>query len=246
MLNNEIKTNNQIFIEKWKNFIDLLGKYMNENFSTDSDLISHSLSKISILRKDSDFLDLCREIRNQYSHKKAFDNYVDIQQTLLEKLDKIILDIESVMNLTASKIMITNIRKTNKNECISDLVFEMKEKTYTAIPIVNEEEKVIGVFSESSLLNYFANHKEVCLARDEKISEFFKDDGSIVEDEIGFARKNEYYLFSSKRTPVFELKKIFTEKFEKGDRVGAIFITENGKQSERLLGIITSWDLVGK
>lgn len=132
------------------------------------------------------------------------------------------------------------------NNCILHLTNGLKRLEYrgydsAGIAIINNKElKVYKEKKEKGKLQNLIN------LLNEKISEFFKDDGSIVEDEIGFARKNEYYLFSSKRTPVFELKKIFTEKFEKGDRVGAIFITENGKQSERLLGIITSWDLVGK
>ena len=56
-------------------------------------------------------------------------------------------------------------------------------------------------------------------------------------------RNNEYFEFVSANTNAFLIKKWFTEAVKNRKRLGAVFVTTNGQQDGKLLGIITAWDL---
>jgi hypothetical protein len=65
-------------------------------------------------------------------------------------------------------------------------------------------------------------------------------------DFISFeSHTNEYYEFVSRDTTIFEIEEIFTQGLKKLKRISVVYITENGKSSEGLLGMITVWDLAG-
>jgi hypothetical protein len=38
---------------------------------------------------------------------------------------------------------------------------------------------------------------------------------------------------------------LFQENLEKKKRLGAVFVTANGKEDEAMLGLITAWDVAG-
>jgi len=45
-----------------------------------------------------------------------------------------------------------------------------------------------------------------------------------------------------KKTNIYEIDELFTIKKQNNQKIGAVLITENGKNNEPLLGIITSGD----
>ncbi|MDQ1144254.1 CBS domain-containing protein [Bacillus sp. SORGH_AS 510] len=51
-------------------------------------------------------------------------------------------------------------------------------------------------------------------------------------------------VFVKKEADIFEVEEIFEDTFLAQKKLEAVIITENGKATEKLLGIITSWDLV--
>ena len=51
------------------------------------------------------------------------------------------------------------------------------------------------------------------------------------------------FLFTGKETAINELSDIFEEASRDGRKVGMIFVTEHGRDTEKLLGIITAWDV---
>ena len=109
----------------------------------------------------------------------------------------------------------------------------MIENNFTHVPILGEEDRLIGVFSESSVFNYFRSHDEIILEHNITISEF--------ENFINIdARPNETFRFVSRQELLATVKGMFAAEQQK--RLGAIFITENGRPSEKLLGLITPWD----
>jgi hypothetical protein len=43
---------------------------------------------------------------------------------------------------------------------------------------------------------------------------------------------------------VFDAKDLFEKALKKMERIGMIFLTQNGKPTEKLLGILTPWDIL--
>lgn len=52
------------------------------------------------------------------------------------------------------------------------------------------------------------------------------------------------YKFIGSTTSVYEAVDIFKRHIGKGRRLEALLITRNGNPSEKLLGIITAWDIL--
>lgn len=74
--------------------------------------------------------------------------------------------------------------------------------------------------------------------KDSQIS-LFKDFIDIDKNE------NEYYSFVKKNTLLIEIEEMFQKEFKDNKRLAVVFITETGKKTEKLLGLITVWDLAG-
>ena len=58
------------------------------------------------------------------------------------------------MSLLAEEVMTKEVVKLRPNDSISVAVGIFKENLFHAIPIVNEEDKVVGILSTFDLLNY--------------------------------------------------------------------------------------------
>lgn len=50
--------------------------------------------------------------------------------------------------------------------------------------------------------------------------------------------------FLSKDCSIYELEDAFEQSFNDNEKLEAILITQNGLQSQKPIGIVTSWDLV--
>ncbi|WP_411328773.1 hypothetical protein [Anaerofustis stercorihominis] len=44
---------------------------------------------------------------------------------------------------------------------------------------------------------------------------------------------------------MIEIEDMLYNAYKRNERIGAIFITENGKENERLIGLITPYDVIG-
>lgn len=182
-------------------------------------------------------LDYCREVRNLLSHRERIGGSyaVEPSDAMLETLRDVI---EHIANpAKASHIMVgrKQVIAKNTNDLVRPAMAVMLERNFSHIPILKEE-KVVGVFSETVLLR--------CLVEAETLS---------IDDEMRFrdleqylpleSHQSEVFRFVSRNTYASDIADMFDEADRSEDRIGMIFVTENGKASERLLGIMTAWDI---
>lgn len=125
---------------------------------------------------------------------------------------------------------------------MEDLIFPtMKDMTkfkYTHIPILDENKNVIGVFSENTIFSYLLEEEIVEVNNGMR----FED----LDKTISLKKhSSEIFKFVKKTTTLREAKNIFKEELEENERIGMVFVTENSKKEEKILGIFTSWDLAG-
>ncbi|MBQ6487034.1 CBS domain-containing protein [Candidatus Saccharibacteria bacterium] len=183
-------------------------------------------------------LDMCKEIRNLLSHDSLCGGYPIIpKRELINFLNTIR---ESVAKpITARSLMVNaqNVCSAAITDTVRPIIRKMIENTYTHIPILDDG-RVIGVFSENTLLSLFSN-----------------DDIVVIEETTTFNDKNikgllplknhstECFRFASPDATIIEIREIFSEALSANQRVGLIFITQNGLPNNRILGIISPWDM---
>jgi len=119
---------------------------------------------------------------------------------------------------------------------IKDVVKEMVIRKLSHVPVI-ENHHVIGVFSRSTFFEFYANHEKISVNGDCFISDF-------VEETPIDSHGNESYVFTAKDTEAYELLDLIGKAKVGEKRVNCIFVTEHGKSTERLLGVITEVDLL--
>ncbi len=113
----------------------------------------------------------------------------------------------------------------------------MNDKLYTHIPIM-EDGKLVGIFSENVVLHYLVKNRDSLITSDTKIKEF--------ADFIPISKnRTEVFLFLPRDTLLTDVNTIFNAGLRDGKRIAVVYITETGNQKEKILGMITPWDLPG-
>lgn len=181
----------------------------------------------------------CADVRNVCSHiKKINDEYVvSPNEYLVKELKSIINEIENPIKLISIAIPIKKIYKRDIEDSIKQTIKIMNENTYTHVPIFDKG-LIIGVFSENAMFNYINNEEIVAI--DEHIS--FEN----MLPYLNIENQTESILFLQKDILVDDVIKKFKDNFKSNEKLACIYITDNGKQSGNLLGMITSWDILGK
>jgi CBS domain-containing protein len=157
-------------------------------------------------------------------HPEVVNRYRKIRDSLLYPLDALNIAIP------ASKIYTATLT-TNAIE----LLRTMNKNIYTHVPIM-EGERLVGIFSENTLLSFLADAGEAIITKDMTVADFAKH----IPLE---AHASEVFIFLPKSARLSQIFEVFNKAIHKHERIGMVFITEHGKGTEKPLGIITAWDL---
>lgn len=184
-----------------------------------------------------DDLDLCLRVRNLLSHKrKVFDAYaVEPSEEMISFLEDTIQKVKHPLRAKDIAIGINHIYKGKSVDTVLPFIKIMNEKSISHIPIV-ENDIVKGVFSDNTIMEYLLDETIIETTETMRFSDLEK---YLPLD----AHKADSFRFVSMDTLLTEINDIFAEAISKGDRIGLVFVTAHGKKTEKLLGIITAWDL---
>lgn len=211
-----------------------------DNYTDHGMLIRQMTEKNRLFQSYYTDLKLFSELRNLLVHNP----YPNSANPLIVPHSYIVKKYEEIRNalLHPKKAIDIAVRRefiytTSLNANAIDVMQTMNEKTYTHVPVMDGE-KMIGVFSENTILTYLVNNKDTILLKDTKIAEF--------KDFIGLDRHpSEYFKFVSREMSFVDIAVLFQEGLKERKRIAVIYITQNGKQEEKLLGMITAWDVAG-
>lgn len=114
----------------------------------------------------------------------------------------------------------------------------MFEKIYTHVPVYDLKKQFKGVLSETSLLRYVgsqirAGKRINSEALVEDIYEHLDQSGNKLND----------FIFLPANFGMLETRAKFDQAVNEGRRLGAVFITKNGRSNQPITGMITAWDL---
>ncbi len=181
-------------------------------------------------------LDYVRDVRNLLAHRpKISDDYmVEPSEGMIKLLKTIIDKVERPAIAGNIMVKMDQVLSFNKGDFVLPALRQMYDRGISFVPILNEG-KVCGVFSDSIFIHCTITAKHPM----EEGTMFYE-----IEDEIGLTSNQAVqFVFIERDTPVDELSDMIEEAEREHRKVGMIFVTEHGKESERLLGIITAWDV---
>ncbi len=194
------------------------------------------LGRRSEFRHIREELDYIRDVRNLLAHRpRISDDYVvEPSEGMITLLKKVIEKVERPAIADNIMVKVDDVISCNKGDFVIPALRKMNEKAIAYIPIMSDG-RVCGVFSERTFI-------ECTISGNYKI-----DDGTMfyeIEDALSLNSSNVVkFLFAERKMPIDELSDLFDEAAQSGQKIGMIFVTEHGNESEALLGIITAWDV---
>jgi len=119
---------------------------------------------------------------------------------------------------------------------LGEVIAKMSEKNFTHVPVVDKDDKFAGVISESVIVSWTADFLKGDKKNlsDTKVSDII----ALIKEPI-----NNYWIFIAMNTDGFKILSLFQEYLENNKRLGAIFVTKTGNSTEKIMGIVTAWDL---
>lgn len=188
--------------------------------------------------KLKDELDYCCEVRNVLSHNPTINQVyiVEPSDEIIDLIKNVRYRIENPVRASGIMIKKSDIYYRNMHDRIWPALIEMNDKTYTHVPILDGDGVVKGVFSENTLLSWMISGESALIDRETRFEEI---------DEILPIRKHtaESFRFIPRDMPLLKINEIFEKALSQNDRIGLIFVTDDGAEKSPVLGIISAWDI---
>ena len=224
-----------LFAEKWKE----LETSTRLSFPTwDGHEVEKFLKKMRVEGVDFTLLMALRMVRNALAHNSMPNGkpIVELNAIIIPFLDDVISRIKKLPTVTNILIPRSAVFSASLDDTISSVVGTMLANVYSHVPVLDSNGMVLGVFSESTMLEMnkagIHNDGRTTLSI---VSKFLPCDKHTAE----------VFRFVPKNDPVAHIRHLCAEALSKHERIGMIFVTENGKSDEPLLGILTVWDVAG-
>ena len=227
-------TRTEEFLDKYKQ-LEIIAR--NEYNLGNNDSVMNFLINSNEFKALENELDLCRDTRNLLAHNPKINGEYAVypSEEMIKLLDEVIQKVTKP--LKASNVLVKKSQLCFR--CMQDNVKEammaMKEHSYKYIPILDDG-VLVGMFSAKTALDIITSEGV----------DAFKDDATFESISKYIAIENvssKTFAFVGNSTPLCEVKDIFKEDVENKERINIIFVTQHGKKEEKLLGIITAWEI---
>jgi hypothetical protein len=225
------------FLSNFQELEDIINDKGGHRLRFNDNLTAVAISNAYIRAKQSEILDLYA-LRNVYSHMQRGKYLASLTDHAVTSLAMLLKDIKyppSALEIFAPTTGI-GLYETDIHAFIKDVLSDMTENEYTHVPVWNGE-KLVGTFAYNSFfqwVNYELQHRHQPHFEKERMGDI--NQRYLNDDTVRFR-------FVRSTDPAHEVPMIFEKSTKKQIRLDCIFVTENGERDEKILAIITPWDL---
>lgn len=238
---NEDTTNSALFLDYFK-VLEKELKKLNKSASRDRTYAEalEDLQKQYPVRDNYFDLKDMGKLRNAIVHQHGgkLEAIAEPHKTVIEKIRKIINLLENPKSAfdIASK-PVTSRRITDSLQHVLEI---MKKEKYSCVPIIGTDDKLLGLLSEYSLLKFLSSAQGedfplFSLMTIESVQKYI--------DEPSNKDGSSAFEFVPREMEAYKVAELYDSYLKKENRLTAVFVTQNGKPTEGILGIITPWDL---
>ena len=224
-----------LFAERWKE----LESATRIAFPTwDGKEVEKFLKKMRVEGVDFTRLMALRYVRNALTHNPLLNGnpIVTVNAGVVSFLDEVIARLKKLPMVSNIWIPRSAVYFGSLDDAISTIVGDMLTNVYSHVPVLDSDDKVLGVFSESTMLEMNkAGIRDDGKTTLKAVAEFLPCDRHTAE----------VFRFVPKNDSVAHIRHLCAEALQKHERIGMFFVTEDGKENAPLLGILTVWDVAG-
>lgn len=231
--------NNRLFIKLYNDIENqIIIKYkLPENYQG---ALSYYTKKIEKNSEKRAKLDQIRRLRNFIVHEDTIKEYEMFYVTddLILFLKEFLYQLVDPLNAYDICIKKEQLFVATYRQVAKEIMEKMAEKGFSHVPILNDDGMVVGVFSESTLFSYFLKKK----------SDDILHSSSLIQEYEEYIKlenhSSERFEFVCKEEEVIQIIKKFKFYEKSPKKLKMIFVTKSGKETEKLLGVITPFDLL--
>lgn len=227
------------FLEDYKNLEDKIIEKLNLDREDEGIRPFESLCKIPEYSKYEQKLRKIKVLRNIIAHHPGIssNDFFSISPKAYEFLKEITKHIENPPSILTKMTQRANLLCGEMNSFAIEIMLMMRERNYSYVPVVNSDKKVIGVFSETSVFNYSTDNLLYMIENEDTLDKF--------TDYIDMEKfSDDRFAFISRNCTIIDAYRTITAVSSDAKRISALFVTENGKKTETLLGMLTLWDVI--
>jgi len=187
----------------------------------------------SIVRQFYDDLHQFASLRNAIVHTRKMD------RVIAEPYDETIAEIEKIKNELFNPPLVKTfpVRSVKRGDNINALLSVVQGHNYSQVPLVDENEHVLEILNTNTIARWLAAHvkKDVISLEETKVDD--------LQEYIEYPNN---YSFISQSANLYEAANMF-QKFatENKHNLDALFVTQAGRQNQKLTGIVCIEDVAG-
>lgn len=228
---------NEEFLDLYKQLEDALEeKYRGERRRYSSVVMEFSKDYESGPVRDK--LDVCRELRNLLTHNPNVGGL-----PVAEPSEPVLKAMEEVLEFVKRPPLAMEFATTGEqimrgylDQKVLPLMRAMEDRGFSHIPILKNG-KFYGVFSVGAVFRYLLHNGGKGISESSTLAD--------LDQQIQLREHTENYEFVSARETYITVRKKFERVRGKSKRVAVIFVTETGSPNQKLLGMLTPWDVLG-
>ncbi len=185
-------------------------------------------------------LDLCREVRNLLVHRADMQGSPPIMpsEALLQKIEEIIAYATRPPLAISVATPAEQLMTTHPGQRTLSVMQKMTEYGYSHLPVLDFG-KFVGIFSVSTPFSVALTCPGRGIGMGSRIGDF--TDWIDIE-----AHCTERFCFMPANVALPSVRRAFKAVGSDKKRLAMILLTENGQPEEKILGVITPWDVMKK
>lgn len=191
--------------------------------------------------KSERYIRYFRDVRNalQHPNHNAKAHAFQVTEAFVEEVKKLLHVLQNPLKASSICVKRGDLFIARVDDSIGEIADKMKTMAFSHVPILNQDDIILGVFNEAAIFDYFWSDNVIDASRDLTISKI------LLHCNLN-ANHTETFRFVRPTTTKDYLVTKFTNLESNSTRIGAIFVTPSGKKSESITGMLTPWDLLSR
>lgn len=202
--------------------------------------IAEAARRDGAIRKQQNLLKYMRDMRNALQHPQHMSqgHAFVISESFLKETEAVLNHLRNPVKSGNLGVAREEIRTAHLSDRLGELAGDMKANGFSHVPILDDNDVVIGVFNEAAVFDFLWSEDATIIERTMSVKE-------ILPHCRFEADHTETFRFVGPRVLIEDLVDLFRAIQSPTTRVGAVFVTASGKGTEKLQRLITPWDVLG-
>ena len=223
------------------NVYNELSEYMEDqlhlkDYRSHVQMLNIMSKKSQIIKNHYDELRTFANLRNVIIHDSTskFNPIAEPHREVVERYEYILSRLTNPTTAYDIATKSDDLVFAHKNMRLIDCIKIMHDKNYSYMPVM-EKQKFIGVLSGDSIFTYMRKNHIITIYEDFQVGDL----GDSITEHM-----DERYSFVGKDELVDDVIYMYNNDIKDGRRLGAVFVTNTGNVDEKIIGMISAWDLI--